>query len=707
PSQPTNGGKYLRTDGTNSTWQNIVSTDVTTALGYIPASSTGVVTSVTAAGTANNPIVIGGTASAPTIDIPRATTAVNGYLSSTDWTTFNNKISSGAAASGDLTGTYPNPTLAAVGTAGTYAVVTTDSKGRVTSGTASLDLTTRVSGMLPVANGGTGAATFTAGNLLVGNGTSAFNSLAPGANGNILYVSGGAWTSSTPTAAGLMNNTLNSGQIFVGNGSNVATARTLSGDATMNLSGDLTLSSVGTAGTYALVTTDSKGRVTSGTASLDLTTRVSGALPIANGGTGATTVTGALNNLLSAQAANSLLQSNGTVTSWLSFNPLASNNTIVQRDGSGVVNANGLGLTNTGTITISAPAAASTHSLVLPGSIGSNGQALTIANSGTGQLQWSTTLTGATTFSGDVTGTSSTMTLANTGVTAASYGSANGVPTFTVDAKGRLTAASEVSLDITNGTTGTLGVARGGTGATTLTSNGVLLGNGTGAVAVTAAGAANSVLRVPAGGGAPVFSNLVSTDISTALGTQSANLVYAGPASGAAASPGFRALTSADVSAAAFRPGGNAFGSTAILGTTDSNPLLIRTNGSTRISMDTSGGVQFNGQGWSQASTTCSGATCTWDANTSNVMVYAAGTTVNPAISTSNFKAGGAYMLVVTHSGAGTGAISLGCNNTAGSGTNFSYVPANGTRVNGTKGKTVYTIMFDGTDCLITWITGF
>jgi len=38
-------------------------------------------------------------------------------------------------AGGDLSGNYPNPSLAAVGTAGTYTKVTTDSKGRVTSGT--------------------------------------------------------------------------------------------------------------------------------------------------------------------------------------------------------------------------------------------------------------------------------------------------------------------------------------------------------------------------------------------------------------------------------------------------------------------------------------------------------------------------------------------------------------------------------------------
>lgn len=48
---------------------------------------------------------------------------------------------------------------------------------------------------LSVANGGTGASSFTANNVLLGNGTSAFQVVAPGTSGNVLTSNGTTWTS--------------------------------------------------------------------------------------------------------------------------------------------------------------------------------------------------------------------------------------------------------------------------------------------------------------------------------------------------------------------------------------------------------------------------------------------------------------------------------------------------------------------------------
>jgi len=54
-------------------------------------------------------------------------------------------------------------------------------------------------GTLPVAAGGTGAATLTANNVLLGNGTAAVQVVAPGTSGNLLTSNGTTWASTTPT----------------------------------------------------------------------------------------------------------------------------------------------------------------------------------------------------------------------------------------------------------------------------------------------------------------------------------------------------------------------------------------------------------------------------------------------------------------------------------------------------------------------------
>lgn len=69
----------------------------------------------------------------------------------TTWTTLSTTPS--GSAGGDLTGSYPNPTLGTVGTAGTYTQVTTDSKGRVTAGINTVPVKEKLNTFLANVNG--------------------------------------------------------------------------------------------------------------------------------------------------------------------------------------------------------------------------------------------------------------------------------------------------------------------------------------------------------------------------------------------------------------------------------------------------------------------------------------------------------------------------------------------------------------------------
>lgn len=161
------------------------------------------------------------------------------------------------------------------------------------------------------------------------------------------------------------------------------------------------LPNVGTAGTYTKVTTDSKGRVTSGTTlvaadipALDAAKITTGVLPIANGGTNSGT----------ALAGSKVMVSNASaIVEGMASNTAKSNNTFVMRDGSGNI-AGALGTFDglsvllggniafngsvSGTINMVAPASVTTYTMTLPATAGSNGQVLTTNGSGT--LSWTT-----------------------------------------------------------------------------------------------------------------------------------------------------------------------------------------------------------------------------------------------------------------------------------------------------------------------------
>lgn len=68
-----------------------------------------------------------------------------------------------------------------------------------------VDASTALTNAVPVANGGTGLATLTANNVLLGNGISAVQAVAPGTAGNVLTSNGTTWASTTPPGVSSFN----------------------------------------------------------------------------------------------------------------------------------------------------------------------------------------------------------------------------------------------------------------------------------------------------------------------------------------------------------------------------------------------------------------------------------------------------------------------------------------------------------------------
>jgi len=86
-----------------------------------------------------------------------------------------------------------------------------------------VNLASEVTGTLPVANGGTGATTLTANNVILGNGTSAVQFVAPGTNGNVLTSNGTTWVSSSAPATGVTSVSVATANGFAGTSSGGST----------------------------------------------------------------------------------------------------------------------------------------------------------------------------------------------------------------------------------------------------------------------------------------------------------------------------------------------------------------------------------------------------------------------------------------------------------------------------------------------------
>ena len=101
--------------------------------------------------------------------------------------------------------------------------------------------------------------------------------------------------------------------------------------------------------------------------------------------------------------------------------------------------------------------------------------------------------------------------LANTG-TAGTYGSMSDVPVITTDAYGRVSSVSNTAIEIAASAikSGTLGVARGGTGASLFAIKGVIISDSsstTGALSSLTSATEGHVLQINSSG-APTFAHL-------------------------------------------------------------------------------------------------------------------------------------------------------------------------------------------------------
>jgi hypothetical protein len=345
-------------------------TSITTA-----ANPQGTVTSVT--GTA--PVVSSGGAT-PAISMAAANTTTNGYLTSTDWNTFNNKGSGSVTSVAATVPAFLSVSGSPITTSGTLAFTY--------SGTA-----------LPVANGGTGQTSYTDGQLLIGNTT-----------GNTL-------TKATLTAGSGISVTNAGGSITIAN-----TSPSLGGTVTsvaQSFTGGLISvagSPITTSGTLALTVAGTSGGIpyfSSGTTWASSAALTQYGVVYGGGAAAAPVATAA------GTTGQVLTATTGAAPTWA--NP-ATNGTVTSVS---VVSANGFA----GTVATATSTPAITISTSITGVLKGNATAISAATAGTDYSAGTSTNTSGLVYSTTTTGALTTATGAQIstalGTTAISGNAAN------------------------------------------------------------------------------------------------------------------------------------------------------------------------------------------------------------------------------------------------------------------------------------------
>jgi hypothetical protein len=345
------------------------------------------------------------------------------------------------------------------------------------------DDASRLNGVLAAANGGTGQSSYTVGDILFASGSTTLSKLADVATGNAL-ISGGVGVAPSYGKIGLTTHV--SGTLPIANGGTNGTATPTAGTI-----------AYGTGTAYAFNTAGTSGQpLLSGGAGVP----TFGTLGVAAGGTG----------LTSTPANGALDIGNGTGFTRATLTA-GSGVSISNGSGSITISATGSGGTVT-SVGATSPVASSGGNTPTISLNSAYGDTLNPYGSKTANffLAAPNGSAGAPTFRAIVAADIPTLNQNTTGTAANITASSNS--TLTTLSSLSL-PGSQVSGNISGSAgnvTGTVAVANGGTGSTTLTANNVLLGNGASAVQVVAPGTSGNVLTsngttwtsaAPTGGG--------------------------------------------------------------------------------------------------------------------------------------------------------------------------------------------------------------
>jgi hypothetical protein len=335
-------------------------------------------------GTSGNDFGVSSTGITHTLNLPSASVSSRGALTSSDWTTFNSKLTSSLSSASIFVGNGSNLAteamisgdatisntgalaLANIIAPGSYtlAMITVDSKGRIitaSNGSAVVSLNALTASIQTLTIGTTG----TDFNIDSTTDTHTFN--LPDASGSSRGLLPAVdWV----TFNSKLTSSLANASIFIGNADNVATSIILSGDATINNTGTLTLSNIITPGSYtnASITVDSKGRiitassgVSSGILSINTLTATSQNFASGTTGTDFEIVSSSDTHTFNLPSASGSSRGALTSTDWTTFNDkltsvLTSANIFVgnlSNLATGVIMSGDATIDNTGALTLS------------------------------------------------------------------------------------------------------------------------------------------------------------------------------------------------------------------------------------------------------------------------------------------------------------------------------------------------------------------